>query len=152
MFMCTVEFGTMPEILLTISGILAIIFFVSIGLLFVYIIVILINTRDEYSDNKPNVIIASLLMLIIALSGIFLKTSEDYEYEQSCENVKVAIRENYKNVDTISDISKKDLKGSFYLKDSDGTYRFRVEDNVLHIYCIEDDTKNKDIPGEIYWL
>ena len=114
------------------------------------IIVILINTRDEYSDNKLNVIIASLIMLIIALSGIFLKTSEDYEYEQSCENVKVAIRENYKNVDTISDISKKDLKGSFYLKNSDETYRFRVEDNVLHIYCIEDDTKNKDIPGEIY--
>lgn len=81
MFMCTVKFGTIPEILLTISGILAIIFFVSIGLLFVYIIVILINTRDEYSDNKPNVIIASLLILIIALSGIFLKTSEDYEYE-----------------------------------------------------------------------
>ena len=42
MFMCTIEFGTMPEILLTISGILAIIFFVSIGFLFVYIIVILI--------------------------------------------------------------------------------------------------------------
>lgn len=33
MFMCTVKFGTIPEILLTISGILAIIFFVSIGLL-----------------------------------------------------------------------------------------------------------------------
>lgn len=119
MFMCTVEFGTMPEILLTISGILATIFIISIGLLFVYIMIILINTRDEYSDNKPNVIVANLLILIIALSGIFLQTSKDYEYEQSCENVKIAIGENYKNVDTISDISKKDLKGSFYVNYSD---------------------------------
>lgn len=148
--MCATEFGTMPPILSLISGIVLVIFACSAGLLCAAIFLFAIFAKDENSDNAQQISTISILILSTSLAGTLLKTSDDYKYEQSCENVKVAIEENYKNVDTISDISKKDLKGHFNLKDSDETYRFRVEDNVLHIYCIEDDTKNKDIPGEIY--
>lgn len=140
--MFTTEFGTLSQIDSLTSVISTVILTFCICFLFIAILSVVMKTCS--------INIISILILIISLAGIFLKTSENHKYKQSCENVKTAIEENYKKIDTISDINKKDLKGHFNLKDSDETYRFRVEDNVLHIYCIEDDTKNKDIPGEIY--